>query len=102
MDGLALVIEQASEMSTDIPAGPAPSLAAERMRRYRKRRREARQRQADGMHYVQVALHATEVDVLVQMRFLKEEERDDPERLQAAVMGLMYWVLKDPAMVPGY
>jgi hypothetical protein len=35
------------------------------------------------MHYVQVALHVTEVDVLVQMRFLKEEERHDPERLQA-------------------
>jgi hypothetical protein len=51
------------------------------------------------MHYVQVALHATEADVLVQMRFLKEEERHDPERLQAAVMGLMYWVLEDPAMV---
>ena len=69
------------------------------MRRYRKRRREARRRQADGMHYVQVALHVTEVDVLVQMRFLKEEERHDPERLQGAVMGLMYWVLEDPAMV---
>ena len=52
------------------------------MRRYRKRRREAKQRQADGMHYVQVALHVTEVDVLVQMGFLKEEDRHDPERLQ--------------------
>jgi hypothetical protein len=51
------------------------------------------------MHYVQVALHVTEVDVLVQMRFLKEEERHDPERLQGAVMGLIYWVLEDPAMV---
>jgi hypothetical protein len=38
-------------MNTDKPeAAPAPSAAAERMRRYRKRQR-------DGMHYVRVALH---------------------------------------------
>jgi hypothetical protein len=60
---------------------PAPSAAAQRMRRYRRRRRH-------GVHYVRVPLHVTEVDVLVEMRFLKEEDRHDPQGLQAAVRGL--------------
>jgi len=66
-----------------------PSTAAERMRRYRKRRR-------DGMQYVRIPLHVTEIDGLIRIRFLKEEEREDAERLQTAVLGLLYWVLDDP------
>ena len=51
------------------------------------------------MHYVHVALHVTEVDMLVQMGFLKEKDRQDPERLQGGVMGLIYWVLENPAIM---
>ena len=64
------------------------SPAAERMRLYRKRRRQ-------GLHHVRIQLHVTDVDGLIRTGFLKEEERDDPERLQAAVLGLVYWVVED-------
>ena len=65
-------------------AASAPSTAAERMRRYRKRKREAIKFQRAGMQHVQVELHVTEVDALVQMRFLKEDDRHDPVLLQSA------------------
>ena len=69
------------------------------MRRYRKRKREAIELQRAGRQHVQVALHVTDVDDLVEMRFLKEEDWHDPKRLQAAVMGLIYWVLDDPELM---
>jgi len=47
---------------------PARSTAAERMRLYRKRRR-------DGMQYVRIPLHVTDIDGLIRMRLLKEERR---------------------------
>jgi hypothetical protein len=78
-------------------AVPAPSSAAERMRRYRKRRREAKQRQADGTHDVQVVLGVTEIEALVRMGFLREEDRHDPASLQVATQGLIYHVVEDPA-----
>jgi hypothetical protein len=62
---------------------PARSTAAERMRLYRKRRR-------DGMRYVRVPLHVTDIDALIRMRLLKEEQRQDAEALQAAVLSLVY------------
>jgi hypothetical protein len=68
-------------MSTDQSAGPKS--AAERMRLYRKRRRE-------GMQYVPIPLHVTEIDDLIRRRLLKEEQRRDVEALQAAVLGLVY------------
>jgi hypothetical protein len=80
-------------MSADSPANlPAPSAAAERMRRYRKRRRL-------GSRQVKSELEPTEVDALVQMRFLREEDRRDAVFLQTAVMGLIYWVLDDPELM---
>src|SRR5881392_852209 len=45
---------------------------AERMRLYRKRRRE-------GMRYVRVPLHVTEVDALIRIGRLKEDSRTDAE-----------------------
>jgi len=55
----------ATEMSADNPeAESAPSAAAERMRRYRKRRRL-------GTRQVKVD------DALVQMRFVRKEDRRD-------------------------
>jgi hypothetical protein len=57
--------------------------AAERMRLYRKRRRQ-------GLQYVRIALHATEIDDLIRMGLLKQDQRHDPEAVQTAVMGLIY------------
>jgi hypothetical protein len=62
--------------------------AADRMRAYRKRRRQ-------GLQYVRVLLHDTELDSLIRMRLLKEEQRKDPEAVQAAVTGLIYRALED-------
>jgi hypothetical protein len=59
---------------------------AERMRLYRKRRRE-------GMRYVRIPLHVTEIDNLVRLGFLRGEQCQDPEALQAAVLGIIYGVL---------
>lgn len=65
-----------------------PATAAERMRLYRKRRRQ-------GLRYVRIPLHVTEVDSLIRMGLLEKEQRHDPERLQTAVLGLIYRVLED-------
>ena len=76
-------------MSTDPNAqvGPrSPPTAADRMRLYRKRRRE-------GMQYVRIPLHVTEIDDLVRLGFLRGEQCQDPEALQVAVMGIIYGVL---------
>jgi len=76
-----------TEISTRRLRSPSP--AAERMRGYRKRRR-------DKMQNVRIELHVTDIDGLIRVRFLREEERGDPESVQTAVLGLLYWVLEDP------
>jgi len=81
---------------------PAPSPAAGRMRRSRKRWREAKQRHASGIRDVQVALQATEIDLLVQTGFLDEKNRDDPEALRSAIRGLIYWAMQDSALIDAY
>jgi hypothetical protein len=45
------------------------------------------------MRYVRVPLHVTEVDSVVRTGFLKEDQRQDPEAVQTAVMGLIYRAL---------
>ena len=47
-----------------------PSLAAERMRRHRQRRR-------DGLRCLMIELRETEIDVLIQKGLLKAEMRND-------------------------
>jgi hypothetical protein len=37
--------------------------------------------------------------MLVQMGFLRKADRHDPESVQGAVMGLIYWVLEDPTIM---
>ena len=78
-------------MSTDPPQERtrSSSPAAERMRRYRKLRRQ-------GMQYVRIPLHVTDIDALIRMRLLKEDQRQDPEALQAAVLGLVYRASDEP------
>jgi len=63
--------------------------AAERMRLYRKRRRQ-------GLQYVRVELHATDIDDLIRLGLLKGDQRENPELLQSAVQGLIYRSLEDP------
>jgi hypothetical protein len=79
-------------MSTDAgqPRARSSSPGAERMRRYRKRRRE-------GSWLVRVPLEAPEIDGLIRLKLLRKERRRDPEALQGAVMGLIYRVLDNEA-----
>ena len=75
-------------MSTDatsLPVRSSPS-AAERVRLHRKRRRS-------GLQYVRVVLHVTDIDALIRQGSLKEEQRQDPEAIQTAVMDLIYRTL---------
>jgi hypothetical protein len=60
------------------------------MRRYRKQRRQ-------GLRSVSILLHETDIDALIRMRLLKEEQRQDVEALQAAVLGLLYRAEEDLA-----
>jgi hypothetical protein len=59
--------------------------AAERMRRYRKQRR-------DGMRYIRIPLHESDIAALTSAGLLSEDQRQDAEALQAAVLGLVYGV----------
>jgi hypothetical protein len=77
-------------MSTD-PAqvkARSSSPAAGRMRLHRKRRRE-------GMRYVQIPLHKSEVEDLIRLGLLQREQREDAGALQAAVLSLVYRGLEE-------
>jgi len=76
-------------MST-IPPTRSSSPGAQRMRRYRKRRRQR-------MRYIPIPLHISEIDALIRMRLLKDEQREDVEALQTAVLTLVYRALEDLA-----
>jgi hypothetical protein len=67
----------------NIPPSRSSSPAAERMRLYRKRRR-------NGMQYIRIPLHVTDIDDLIRMGRVKEEERHDAGALQTAVLDLVY------------
>jgi hypothetical protein len=62
--------------------------AAQRMRRYRKHRRE-------GQRSVRIPLYETDCDVLIRMGLLKEDQRQDPKALQKALLGLLYRAEQD-------
>ena len=47
----------------------------------------------EGMRYVRIPLHVTEVDALIRIGRLKEDLRTDAEVLQAAVLSLLYRAL---------
>ena len=53
------------------------------MRRYRKHRKE-------GLRFVRILLDEWDVDALIEMRLLKEDQRQDVEALQKALLGLLY------------
>ena len=75
---------------SDIPTSRSSTPAAQRMRRYRKHRRE-------GQRSVRIALYETDCDVLIRMGLLKEDQRQDPKALQKALLGLLYRAEEDLA-----
>ena len=68
---------------SNTPTSRSSSFAAQRMRRYRKQRRH-------GLRSVRILLDETDIDALIRMRLLKEDQRQDAEALQTAVLGLLY------------
>jgi hypothetical protein len=60
------------------------------MRRYRKQRKQ-------GLRYIPIPLHVTDIDALIRMGLLKQHQRQDVEALQTAVLGLLYRAEKDLA-----
>ena len=68
---------------SNIPTSRSSSPAAQRMRRYRKQRRQ-------GLRPVRILVDENDIDALIRMRLLKEDQRQDPEALQTAVLGLLY------------
>jgi len=55
--------------------------------------RHCRKRRRNGLQRVAIELHLSDIEGLVHREFLKEDQRDDLEMLQAVVLGLVY----DPA-----
>ena len=68
---------------SNIPTSRSSSPAAQHMRRYRKQRKQ-------GLRYIPIPLHETDIDALIRMRHLKEDQRHDVEALRTAVLGLLY------------
>ena len=52
--------------------------AAERMRRFRKRRRR-------GIRCVRVQIHVTEIDALIRKKYLDQQSRDDLKAVEYAI-----------------
>jgi hypothetical protein len=52
-----------------------PPTAAERMRLHRKRQRQ-------GLHYVHILLHVTNIDALIHLGLLKDDQRTDADAPQ--------------------
>jgi hypothetical protein len=53
--------------------------------------------QEGGRLYLLVVLHETDIDALIRMGLLKEDQRQDVEALQTAVLGLLYRAEEDLA-----
>ena len=68
---------------SNIPPSRSPSPRALRMRLYRKQRRQ-------GLRSIRILLDETDIDALIRLRLLKEDQRQDVEALQTAVLGLLY------------
>ena len=67
---------------TNIPPSRSSSPAAQRMRRYRKHRKQ-------GIRSVRTLLDKWDIDALIEMRLLKEDQRQDVKALQKALLGLL-------------
>jgi hypothetical protein len=69
---------------------PRSAHAAERMRRYRQRRR-------DGLRCLIIELRETEIDTLVKKELLKNETRNDKEAIAEALYRYLDRTLGGPA-----
>jgi len=69
-------------MTEEVPIHVMRTLAAERMRRHRKRRR-------DGLRCLMVELRETEIDALICKGVLNEESRRDPGAIVAALYAFL-------------
>ena len=68
---------------SNIPPTRSSSPGAQRMRRYRKHRRQ-------GLRSVRILLDQPGIDALIEMTLLKEDQRQDVKALQKALLGLLY------------
>jgi len=68
---------------SNTPTSRSSSFAAQRMRRYRKQRKQ-------GPRSIRILLAASDRDALIRMGLLKVHQRHDVEALQTAVLGLLY------------
>ena len=75
---------------SNIPHTRSSSPGAQRMRRYRKRRRQ-------GLRSVRILLDQPGIDALSEMTLLKEDQRQDVKALQKALLGLLYRAEEDLA-----
>ena len=73
---------------SNIPTSRSASPAAQRMRRYRKQRKQ-------GLRSVRILLDEMDIDALIRMRLLKKDQRQDVQALQTAVIGLLYRAEED-------
>jgi hypothetical protein len=64
------------------------SRVAERMRLYRKRRRQ-------GLRSVRILLRVTDIDEFIRLGLLEEEQRESPEALQAVVLNLLQQIMDE-------
>ena len=79
-------------MSTEAEIMPARSQTsvAERMRRYRKRRRR-------GIRCVRVQIHVTEIDALIRKKYLDQQSRDDLKAVEYAIRTVVLDALANEA-----
>jgi hypothetical protein len=77
-------------IGSNIPTSRSSSPAAQRMRRYRKQRRQ-------GLRSVRILLDETDIDAFIRRGLLKEDQRQDEEALRTAVMTLVYRAADDLA-----
>ena len=63
---------------------------AERMRRYRKRRRR-------GIRCVRVQIHVTEIDALIRKKYLDQQSRDDLKAVEYAIRTVVLDALANEA-----
>ena len=75
---------------SNIPTSHSSSPAAQRMRRYRKQRRQ-------GLRPVRILLDETDIDAFIRLALLKEDQHQDEEALRTAVMTLVYRAEEDLA-----
>ena len=59
--------------------------------------RHSRKQRRRGLRSVRIRLDETDIDALIRMRLLKEDQRQDVEALQTAVLGLVYRAQEDLA-----